>query len=45
MATLKKFFPYSFTKKKTTSDLIVNILIHLLIGIVLSALDYFKLLK
>lgn len=32
MDTLKKLFPYSFTKKKGLGDLIVNILIYILVG-------------
>lgn len=33
MKTLKKFFPYSFTKKKSLGDLIVNIIVYLLAGV------------
>ena len=32
MATLKKFFPYSFKAKKTLGDLIINILIYIVVG-------------
>ncbi len=79
MDTLIKFFPYSFKEKKDVAALIVNILVHIvvgfavgvvgallgfipfvgflitilvsavdlyiLIGIVLSVLDYFKVIK
>jgi hypothetical protein len=37
MDTLKKLFPYSFKKKKTVSELIVNILIYLVAGILVGA--------
>ncbi len=38
MDALKKLFPYSFTKKKSLGDLIVNIIVYLLAGIVGAAL-------
>ena len=38
MDALKKLFPYSFTKKKSLGDLIVNIIVYLLVGIVGAAL-------
>lgn len=37
MDTLKKVFPYSFKKKKTVGELIVNILIYLVAGILVGA--------
>ena len=33
MDALKKLFPYSFTKKKSLGDLIVNIIVYLLAGV------------
>ena len=38
MDALKKLFPYSFKKKKQLSDLIVNIIVYLLVGVVGAAL-------
>ena len=38
MDALKKLFPYSFKKKKQLSDLIVNIIVYLLAGVVGAAL-------
>ena len=38
MDMLKKIFPYSFQKKRETADLIKNILIQLVIGIIAGAL-------
>ena len=38
MDALKKLFPYSFTKKKSLGDLIVNIIVYLLVGVLGAAL-------
>ena len=35
METLRKFFPYSFQPKKNIGDLIVNVLLHMVAGIVI----------
>ena len=32
MDTLKKLFPFSFKKKGTLTDLIINIVIHVVVG-------------
>ena len=36
METLRKFFPYSFQYKKDIGALIVNILLHIVAGIVIN---------
>lgn len=38
MDTLKKFFPFSFTKKDDLAALIINIVIHVLVGAVIGIL-------
>ena len=35
--TLKKYFPYSFKKKKTGKDLLINLLIYLIAGVIAGA--------
>ena len=35
--TLKKYFPFSFKKKKTGKDLLINLLIYVLAGMVAGA--------
>lgn len=34
MDTIKKLFPFSFKEKKTVGELVVNIIIHALVGLV-----------
>lgn len=38
METLKKFFPYSFKKMETVSDLVVGIIVYAVIGLIAGAI-------
>ena len=36
MELLKKFFPFSFVEKKDVTALVINVLIHIVVGFVVS---------